>query len=70
MFFSSWEEFIEGVSQGSVLGSLLFKRLTLLGLRQFLTATNPLKVMKNVSYFKLKALFVLNWDGNRKKSEF
>ena len=29
------------------------------GLRQFLTAENPLKMMKNVFYFTLKALFAL-----------
>ena len=29
------------------------------GLRQFLVTENPLKIMKNVFYFTLKALFVL-----------
>ena len=31
----------------------------LLGLRQFLAIESPLKIMKNVFYFALKALFVL-----------
>ena len=31
----------------------------LLGLRQFLTIENSLKVMKNAFYFILKALFIL-----------
>ena len=32
---------------------------TLLGLRQFLATGTPLKVMRNVFYFTLKALYVL-----------
>ena len=31
----------------------------LLGLRQFLKIESPLKVMKNVFYFTLKAFFIL-----------
>ena len=41
---------------------LHLKRLvkgTLLGLRQFLATGTPLKVMRNVFYFTLKALYVL-----------
>ena len=32
----------------------------LYGLKHFFSTGNPLKIMKNVSYFTLKALFVLN----------
>ena len=32
---------------------------TLSGLRQFLATESPLKMMKNASYFTLKALFAL-----------
>ena len=38
--------------------TILFKG-ALQGLRQFLTTESPLKMMKNVLYFTLKALFVL-----------
>ena len=31
----------------------------LLGLKQFLTAESPLKMMKNAFYFTLKTLFIL-----------
>ena len=37
--------------------SVLFKG-PFLGLRQFLAAESPLKVMKNALYFMLKAVFV------------
>ena len=39
-------------------GSLQLKG-PLSGLRQFLTTESPLKMIKNVFYFMLKALFVL-----------
>ena len=38
---------------------LFYFKGTLLGLRQFLATKSPFKMMKNVFYFTLKALFVL-----------
>ena len=40
-------------------GDLLIFKGALSGLRQFLAAGSPLKMMKNAFYFTSKALFVL-----------
>ena len=42
-----------------ILGFEVLFKGALSGLRQFLAAKNPLKMMKNAFYFTLKALFVL-----------
>ena len=49
-------EYIKGALSVSLSLSL---SLSLSGLRQFSTTESPLKMMKNISYFTSKALFVL-----------